>query len=252
MKKCPFCAEEIQSDAVKCRFCGEFVDGRMPEQSVIIQAAPISEEQKKTETTALGGCLGFFILILLAGFLLSLCSGDDPVSTSTSSASKNTTDYSKSVTPKQDGVNIRKSPSANSEVINNLGTGADLIKVGERGTWTQVVWRPTPNDTGWVSSSLVEPYSNHQARVRRIERSREIVYARSDGSVSQIERYLRTNLKDPDSLDFIKWVGPVLTDNAWTVMVTYRAKNSFGGYVIESYMFIMDLDGRITDTVKLE
>lgn len=64
-----------------------------------------------------------------------------------------------------------------------------------------------------------------------------------DGSVAQIDRYLESTLKDPDSLDIIACGNVMTNGNEFRVWCKYRARNSFGGYVVEAKSYKITSSG---------
>jgi len=70
-----------------------------------------------------------------------------------------------------------------------------------------------------------------------------------DGSVSQVKSHLMATLKDPGSYESIEW-SPVqeTASGGFTVRHKFRAKNSFGGYVVEEKTFVLDANGKVVSS----
>jgi len=73
-----------------------------------------------------------------------------------------------------------------------------------------------------------------------------------DASVYQVEDYLKRTLKDPDSYQSIEWWKVKKTLLGFKVLHKYRAKNSFGGYVVETAEFVLDSNGNVLSMKKVK
>ncbi|MCX5634738.1 MAG: hypothetical protein NTW55_02695 [Planctomycetota bacterium] len=80
MKKCPFCTEEIQSEAVKCKFCGEWLKDTKHNGlfETDMEALNVSDglKQKEMDDSWLGTTIFFWLVVsIIIGVLLHPIAG---------------------------------------------------------------------------------------------------------------------------------------------------------------------------------
>lgn len=111
-----------------------------------------------------------------------------------------------------------------------------------------VIFVILPATPSWRS-----PPINKKVSEKKINKQKQETVSNSpwNASVWQVASYLKDNLKDPKSFEAIEWSTVAKHDNGnFSVRCKYRAKNSFGGYVIENQIFTLDPKGNVIGVIN--
>lgn len=105
------------------------------------------------------------------------------------------------------------------------------------------------NDINWELQIKEKVRKNIEER-KKLPKIENSVW---DNSVWQVEKYLKKNLKDPKSYEGIEWSKVTETESGgYMVRHKYRAKNSFGGYVVKNQVFMIDSEGNVIEVLDYE
>ena len=76
----------------------------------------------------------------------------------------------------------------------------------------------------------------------------QVIYNNSwDGSVQQVEHWIKKNINDADSFKADEWSPVIKVDDGFIVRCRFRAKNAYGAYMLSNAVFKLDLQGNVVN-----
>jgi hypothetical protein len=98
---------------------------------------------------------------------------------------------------------------------------------------------------GLLSEPVEDVKHSEPEKVRQLSPEEKRLGPRPYGQAN-VMTFLQYNLKDSDSLKDLECGNLLAGVNAWEITCQYRAKNSFGAYVVERHNFLIHKDSVIS------
>jgi hypothetical protein len=95
-------------------------------------------------------------------------------------------------------------------------------------------------------NKIIRDIQVHKDMQKGTSENTKVVNSAWDGSVSQVEKYIKDNLNDPDSYKSVKWSVIYNEPDGYKVAHEYRAKNGFGAVITKRQIFYLNFNGEVT------